>query len=168
MMSRTLAKVRDIIQSGEAAKVDSEKDKIAVRLIDNDVADEWDQANMEMTLATETAGWGFDLSQDYNTCRIRFAATPNPEVSIDELLNKFNAFRDATAKGVDDKRVSDNEFEKHMWEQWNKIKVSVVPGKEVNGEKTKPYMLVEGECSGRLIKAWVLPQFLDSTRELTE
>ena len=57
---------------------------------------------------------------------------------------------------------------KHMWEQWNKIKVSVVPDKEVNGEKTKPYMLVEGECSGRLIKAWVLPQFLDSTRELTE
>ena len=161
-------KVRDIIQSGEAAKVDSEKDKVAVKLIGNDVADEWEQAIMEMTLATETVAWGFDLSQDYNTCRIRFAATPNPEVSIDELLNKFNAFRDATAKGADDKRVSDNEFEKHMWEQWNKIKVSVVPGKEVNGEKTKPYMLVEGECSGSLIKAWVLPQFLDSNRESTE
>ena len=160
--------VRDIIQSGEAAKVDSEKDKIAVKLIGNDVADEWDQANMEMTLATETAAWGFDLSQDYNTCRIRFAATPKPEVAIDELLKKFNAFRDATAKVVDDKRMSDNELEKHMWEQWNKIKVSVVSSKEVNGENTKPYMLVEGECSGSLIKAWVLPMILDSTYGSTE
>ena len=98
--SGEVPQVRDIIQSGEDAKVDSEKDKI----IGNDVADEWDQANMEMTLATETAAWGFDLSQDYNTCRIRFAATPKPEVTIDELLKKFNAFRDATAKVVDDKR----------------------------------------------------------------
>ena len=156
-------KVRDIIQSGEAAKVDSEEDKIAAKLIGNDVADEWEQANREMTFATETAAWGFDLSQDYNTCRIRFAATPNPEVSIDELLNKFDAFRDAmhdqlapAAKNVDNKRMGDNGLEKHLWEQWNKIKVSVVPSKEVNGEKAKPYILVEGECSGTLIKAYAM------------
>lgn len=48
--------VRDIIQSGEAAKVDNSEGKTTtVRLMYDNIADEWTQANREMTFATETA-----------------------------------------------------------------------------------------------------------------
>ena len=117
------------------------------------------QADLEMTAATETFAWGFDLSPDYDSCRIRFAAVPKTGVSIDQLLNKFDAVRNAIAKDED---IKVDGLEKHVWEQWKKIKVSVVNGKEVNGEKTKAYMLVEGECSSRIIKAYGLPEMLTS------
>ena len=130
--------------------------------------DALNQANLELTVATETAAWGLDLSPDYESCRIRFAAVPKPEVSIGELLNKFDAFRDEIAKDLNariakDLDVSDDEFEKHLLGQWKKIKVSVVNGKVVNGEKMKDYMLVEGECSGSIIKALNLSEMFTFT-----
>ena len=121
---------------------------------------EFERANYEMTVATETAAWGFDISPDYNTCQIRYAAVPKTEVSMDKLLNKFDAVRDVFAR---EGGASDDEFVKHILEQWKKIKVSVVTEKEVNREKTKPYMLVEGECSGSIIKALNLSEMFTFT-----
>ena len=64
---------------------------------------------------------------------------------------------------IRDRDVSDDEFEKHLLGQWKKIKVSVVNGKVVNGEKMKDYMLVEGECSGSIIKALNLSEMFTFT-----
>ena len=116
------------------------------------------QADFEMTCAMETAAWGFDLSPDNDSCRIRFAAAPKPEVSIGELINKFDTLRDEITNIAKETDMSDDDFAKHLLEQWKEMKVSIVNGKEVNGkevngEEAKDYMLVEGECSGSLIKA---------------
>ena len=111
------------------------------------------QASLEMSVATETFAWGFDLSPNYDSCRIRFAAVPKPEVSIGELINKFDTLRDEITNIAKETDMSDDDFAKHLLEQWKEMKVSIVNGKEVNGEEAKDYMLVEGECSGSLIKA---------------
>ena len=144
--------VYDLGQTGEAPKDYKEED-------------EWNQANLEMTSATETAAWGLDLSPDNKSCQIRFVAVPKAGVSIDTLLNKFDAVRDQYTKAFG---TTDDERYKDFFQQWKKIKVSVVNGKEVNGEKTKDYLLVEGECSSSfLIKAWVLSRFHTNEKPTT-
>ena len=110
-------------------------------------ADALNQAHLEMTIATETVAWGIDLSQDYKTCQIRFAAVPKEGVSVGDLLKKFEALRDAFIQSD-----ADEEFPEHFLEQFMKAKVTIVKSKNSNGETVKSYLLVEGECSADLSK----------------
>jgi beta-lactamase regulating signal transducer with metallopeptidase domain len=100
------------------------------------------QANLEMTLATETAAWGVDFSQDYKTFQVRFVAVPNEGVSTDELIEKFEAFKVAFAD-----HTADEAFAQQLLENLKKATVTIVDSQQSNGETTKSYMLVEGECT---------------------
>ena len=95
-----------------------------------------------MTIATEIAAWGVDMSEDYRTFQVRFAAVPEKGVSTDDLVEKFRAFKAAVAEHCDD-----DEFAQSLLEQFNNAKVTVVEGELRNGETTKAYMLVKGECT---------------------
>ena len=128
--------------SGGAATVVYDIGQIGEVPADYQEEDPLNQANLEMTIATETAAWGMDLSQDYKTCQIRFAAVPKAGVSTDELLKKFEALRDAC-----DQSDADDDFSSHLLDQFKKATVTIVKSKKSNGETTKAYLLVEGECS---------------------
>ena len=108
------------------------------------------QANFEMTAATETAAWGVDLSQDYKTCQIRFAAVPKAGVSTDELLKHFEALRDALEQDALEHSDDLDDFSLNFLNQFKKAKVTIVNSNEGNGEMTKAYLLVEGEISADL------------------
>ena len=75
------------------------------------------------------------------------------DVAYVTIANVVRGLRDEITNIAKETDMSDDDFAKHLLEQWKKIKVSIVNGKEVNGEEAKDYMLVEGECSGSLIKA---------------
>ena len=124
-----LTVVYDIDQSGEVPEEYQEQDSL-------------NQAHLEMTIATEIAAWGVDMSEDYRTFQVRFAAVPEKGVSTDDLVEKFRAFKAAVAEHCDD-----DEFTQSLLEQFNNAKVTVVEGELRNGETTKAYMLVEGECT---------------------
>lgn len=121
--------VYDIIHSGEVPADYKEEDA-------------FNQANLEMTLATQTAAWGIDLTPDYKICQIRFAAVPRAGVSMDQFLKKFDA-----VKNVMLATDADDDFSRHFVEQLKKAKVSVVEGQTENGLTTSSYLLVVGECS---------------------
>lgn len=113
-------------------------------------------ALLKMELATETTAWGMDLSQDDKTCQIRFAAVPKTSVSADELLMHFEALRDEVRDLVE-RNAHKDDFPKHPLQQLMKAKVTIVKSKKSNGEMTKAYLLVEGECLAELSK--LLPSF---------
>jgi len=98
------------------------------------------QANLEMTIATETVAWGVDFSQDYKTFQVRFAAVPKEGVSTGELLDKFEAFKVAFADHSE-------EFAQQLLESLKEAKVTMVESQLSNGKTTKAYMLVEGKCT---------------------
>ena len=108
-------------------------------------------ALLKMELATETIGWGMDLSQDYKTCQIRFAAVPKARVSADELLKHFEAFRDEV-RDLLERNANDDDIPKHLLQQLKQAKVTIVKSKKSNGETTTAYLLVEGECLAELSK----------------
>ena len=136
--------------SGGVATVVYDIRQFEVPFEDLQAMDATSQANIKMTLATETAAWGVDLSQDFKTCYIRFAAVPKTGVSVGELLKHFevlragvrNELREALAQNPDD-----DDIPVHPLQQLMKAKVTLVKSKESNGETTKSYLLVEGECS---------------------
>ncbi len=108
-----------------------------------------EQANIQMTIATEIAAWGVDLSHDYETCQLRFVAVPREGVSTDDLLKKFETLKNACAQSDVDDALS-----MHFLEQLKKAKTTIVESKRRNGEITEAYLLVEGECSADL-SGWV-------------
>ena len=106
-------------------------------------------AVLKMELATETTACGMDLSHDYKTCQIRFALVPKVESSADELLEHFEALRDEVRDLLE--RNADD-IPLHPLQQLTKAKVTIVKSKKSNGETTKAYLLVEGECKAELSK----------------
>ena len=108
-------------------------------------------ALLKMELATETTAWGMDLSQDYKTCQIRFAAVPKPRVSADELLKHFEALRDEV-RDLLERNADGDDIPKHFVQKFTKAKVTIVKSKKSNDETTKAYLLVEGECLAELSK----------------
>lgn len=126
--------IYDIRQQGEVPKNYKEQDPV-------------NQANLEMTMATKTAAWGMDLTQDYKTCHIRFVAVPKEGVSTDDLLEKFESLVDACEQST-----AADDFSLHFLEQLKKAKITIVKSKKSNGESTEAYLLVEGECSADLSK----------------
>jgi len=121
--------VYDINHDGEVPEKYNEQDGL-------------NQANLEMTIATETAAWGVDLSPDFKTFQVRFAAVPKDGVSTDEMIEKFEAFKVAFAE-----HSGSDEVTQDFLNQFRNAKVTVVEGEQRNGKKTKAYMLVEGECT---------------------
>ena len=95
-----------------------------------------------MTIATETAAWGVDFSQDYKTFQVRFAAVPKEGVSMDALLEKFEALKVAFAD-----HTSDEEATQQFLDNFRNAKVTIVESQQSNGKTTQAYMLVEGECT---------------------
>ena len=93
-------------------------------------------------MATETAAWGVDVSQDRLTYHVRFAAVPKSGVSTDELLKKYETLKFAISQSdLDDK------FSNIFMEQLQKAKVTIVQSEKRNGKTVKAYLLVEGECT---------------------
>ena len=121
--------VYDIGQIGEVPEDYFERDRL-------------DQANLEMTNATEIAAWGGDLSEDYKTFQIRFAAVPKDGVSVDELLEKFEALKVEVAAHTDDDVITQT-----LLKQFMKAKVTTVEGELRDGTMTKDYLFIEGECT---------------------
>ena len=105
------------------------------------------QAHVKMVLATETAAWGVDFSQDYKTFQVRFAAVPKEGVSTDELIEKFEALKVAFAD-----HTAGDEVTQQFLENFKNAKVSTVESQQSNGKTTKAYMLVEGECTTDFFK----------------
>ena len=121
--------VYDIDQTGEVPEEYNEKDGL-------------NHASMKMTIATETAAWGVDFSQDYKTFQVRFAAVPKEGVSMDALLEKFEALKVAFAD-----HTSDEEATQQFLDNFRNAKVTIVESQQSNGKTTQAYMLVEGECT---------------------
>ncbi len=121
--------IYDINQSGEVPEGYQEEDSVT-------------DANNEMTNATETAAWGVDLSEDYTTIQVRFAAVPKDGVSTDELVNKYEALKAEVAN-----HTADEDIAQIFLRQFVNAKVSSVQSERRNGTKTKAYLFVEGECT---------------------
>ena len=139
--------------SGGVATVVYDIDRSEEVPVDFHAQDAVTQANHKMEVATKTAAWGVDFSQDYKTCHIRFAAAPKAGVSTDELLKHFESLRDAVEEDFRDaleQHPDDDDILVHPLQQLKKAKATIVNSKKSNGETTKAYLLVEGECSADL------------------
>lgn len=121
--------VYDIDQVGEVPEEYKEQDGLT-------------HESMKMTIATETAAWGVDFSQDYKTFQVRFAAVPKEGVSMDAFLEKFEALKVAFAD-----HTSDEEATQQFLDNFRNAKVTIVESQQSNGKTTQAYMLVEGECT---------------------
>ena len=104
--------------------------------------DRLDQATLEMVKATEIAAWGVDLSEDYTTFQVRFAAVPKDGVSTDDLIEKFEALKVEVAAHTDDDVIT-----QILLTQFMKAKATTVEGKLRDGTMTKAYLFIEGECT---------------------
>ncbi|MEM9410363.1 MAG: M56 family metallopeptidase [Planctomycetota bacterium] len=126
--------VYDIVQTGEFPQ-DYQEEYV------------FNQANLELTVATETVAWGIDFTPDYEFCQIRFAAVPKADVTIDQFLEKFKAVKN-TLLATDEA----DGFAKHFASQLEKAQVSIVNGEMRNGKMMPSYLLVKGECSADIGK----------------
>ena len=128
--------------SGGAATVVYDINQSGKIPVDYKEEGEFNQANLEMTVATKTAAWGLDLTPDYKRCQIRFAAVPKTGVSMGQFMEKFEAVKKALLA-----TDAEDEFSRHLLEQLRQVKVTVVKGQLRNGERIPPYLMVAGECS---------------------